>query len=103
MHPLDVFFFAIQEVCGSLNLDNSSPPIHPFSSLTSSFKIQIFLTLELVSLASTLYDATSRLYTTLHRDSHLNTHTQGRSQEFVFFSLLGGANHANLYKNLIKI
>ena len=26
----------------------------------------------------------------------------GRSQEF-FFSLLGGANHTNLYKNLIKI
>ena len=69
------FLFAIQEVCGSLNLDKSSSPIHPFSSLTSSFKIQIFLTLEPVSLASTLYDATARLYTTLHRDSHLNTHT----------------------------
>ena len=27
---------------------------------------------------------------------------QGRSQEFVFFIIRGG-NHANLYKNLIKI
>ena len=27
---------------------------------------------------------------------------QGRSQEFVFF-IIRGANHANLYKNLIKI
>ena len=30
------------------------------------------------------------------------THCQGRSQEFIF-SLLGGASHTNLYKNLIKI
>jgi len=28
---------------------------------------------------------------------------QGRSQEFIFFSLLGGANHTNLYKKIIKI
>ena len=28
---------------------------------------------------------------------------QGRSQEFVFFFIIRGTNHANLYKNLIKI